>query len=862
MMGNEDQEYRDASQNGQRQRQEPRIPFHLGPSSQQQQLLSQHDQIDNHFQSALGSLGRVDRELELALLREQYNFQQELQFHRQRMREQHEQIIQELETYQHLVCQGNASQLQSPLLQHQQPFGLHDLCALGGQRLLQEDQAALLQRAALQQRALFEQRQMQEMFGSNMNAIPSQDQIAMNRKRSISSSSIEISDKTNKKTEHVVKKKKKTKKPKQRPVATKQSKTTTDSKDTRSNVPKVEEKKRKKGSHDSKTTQKKEKENESPSNILKDFSLLLSAAEDPKVKNISKDLYIEPSANGMDILASTASTESARNSPNNGTSPTLAEVALIIRSMRQHYASDDLNTSVSDESLPELESDESANVVEVEKQEIIPGFISMLPKLPNEPEISESDLEQLDEVDADKDDENSSEVNCTSQDYPKIQQRDKKRRKLSKVDVKTKDDQVITYHSLHNEIKEPTYSAPIDTWWPSNGTIEKEKRVLRNDTKKNTKEEEKFVQKMTKDPVPGVMQKLPHCKLHVLRYRQQKGTDPPEPMFCFQVTDAHCKDTMVCCSICSTWRHVACGGHYTWHTPKSCGEGSISFVPICDICHTEQKILQKYPLANKRIDRQRTEHLKRTQAVNAVMRMYTYAKHGDKVEPNSWPLGSVPATHIDSHIRNIQLRNEQAQKNWEEMSTKLNTGFGSRHKEKVTLRTREFERLALNLEDAETEMDLHNMILFLQNDLARSTPIGFENPHYNYFDPADDEYRHDQYGKGKKQASIWEEGSELKERNPQDTGIDDDSKDEMSDQSADKSSFHGKDIQQTNNKNKSYFVSSHRNKDISCLRSDCHRKARFDSVYCSDGCGVHVAESDLLDSFKFAINMHPHLLRR
>ena len=46
-----------------------------------------------------------------------------------------------------------------------------------------------------------------------------------------------------------------------------------------------------------------------------------------------------------------------------------------------------------------------------------------------------------------------------------------------------------------------------------------------------------------------------------------------------------------------------------------------------------------------------------------------------------------------------------------------------------------------------------------------------------------------------------------------------------------------------------------------CKRSGCQMAPRFDSLFCSDGCGVSTMEFDLLHSFEYTNSMHPFQLR-
>jgi hypothetical protein len=63
---------------------------------------------------------------------------------------------------------------------------------------------------------------------------------------------------------------------------------------------------------------------------------------------------------------------------------------------------------------------------------------------------------------------------------------------------------------------------------------------------------------------------------------------------------------------------------------------------------------------------------------------------------------------------------------------------------------------------------------------------------------------------------------------------------------------------------KTDFESKAESRDSSksgCARQGCKRKPRFDSIFCSDSCGVAAIEVDLLHSFEYANDIHPALLR-
>jgi hypothetical protein len=105
------------------------------------------------------------------------------------------------------------------------------------------------------------------------------------------------------------------------------------------------------------------------------------------------------------------------------------------------------------------------------------------------------------------------------------------------------------------------------------------------------------------------------------------------------------------------------------------------------------------------------------------------------------------------------------------------------------------------------------MILFLQRDSTRDIPAGFVDTYSNFFDP--------------------------------DTPGADDADDS-------EESSHDKDKEDKK-----------KPKVAICSRTGCDKRARFDSTFCSDGCGVSVAESDILKSMELAsATLHPSALSR
>lgn len=382
----------------------------------------------------------------------------------------------------------------------------------------------------------------------------------------------------------------------------------------------------------------------------------------------------------------------------------------------------------------------------------------------------------------------------------------------------------------------PNHSIDCDPWYPSN------KAILRERKTQGMIDADKII--MTEVPIPdgkvpistsvhdrlksnmepGSIEKLPHCKLYEQMYLSQNDENPRKPLFCFQVTEVHCKSMMVCCSKCSTWRHVQCGGHFSRTIPR---REMSSFNPVCDRCYAEEFVLEKYPQARSRIERQRIIHLRKTQTVGSVIRSAAYSKLGSQ----NWPPGSVESSQMSSHKKSILTRFAKAEKQWDDMLVKL--GLQERSGNKLApLRSKEFERILQYLQDSEVKCDLHNAILFLQRDSQREHPTGHETPLFNLFDPEDDSLR----------ILI------LKEKNG--------SIDDINESSDEENEIIGgeNDLESTKDE---------KSKDLAalCMRTGCKRSARFDSHFCTDACGILTMELDLLQTLKLAEQVHPSNLR-
>ena len=347
----------------------------------------------------------------------------------------------------------------------------------------------------------------------------------------------------------------------------------------------------------------------------------------------------------------------------------------------------------------------------------LPGF-SRLPRLPTEPVLEETrgkaspgkrspqmtspqkstDESKKDEKDAAVVSDDKETVSDSQNGSPE---------KMNGQVIDTNQSDVIQTET----IQPVEYPYPVDTWWPSITTIRREGKT------KNGEEidQDSFVEeaglfqydssfigdtrkirdRLANDVEPGVLEKIPHCKIHRLKTRAQKGANIPDHAFCWQVTETYCTEVMVCCSICSTWRHAGCGGHHK--SIRESVESKEPFEAICDLCYEEQALVQQYPRGEARLERQRIEQLRRALSTSAVIRQAAFVKYGGTYK---WPLGSVSSTHIGGHTRSVHSRHDKAEKTWSDMTSRL--GRDNPRKEKAKTRTREFERLLVCLEDAGT----------------------------------------------------------------------------------------------------------------------------------------------------------------
>ena len=252
-----------------------------------------------------------------------------------------------------------------------------------------------------------------------------------------------------------------------------------------------------------------------------------------------------------------------------------------------------------------------------------------------------------------------------------------------------------------SQFKIPAYktkSTLPNNWWPTADEIQQERKLLEADSTEERGTENvvgKSVSKnsfadaktrLEKSVEPGVLEMLPYCQL-------REGLD--QHVFCSQVADLHPNESMVCCSKCSTWRHIKCGGHYERHKGFRRSSNEV-FEPVCDLCHHEQDLLEvANAKAVKRIELQRDDHLHRCNATNAVIQQFALSRHSH----SKWPLGSVSPAHFAGHVKGVSARHEKGMQQWEEMITKLNCETQSA-KDRVRTRTRALERILHSVEDA------------------------------------------------------------------------------------------------------------------------------------------------------------------
>jgi len=874
-----------------------RLRFPVGSNSQL------HQRLLNPHPSALSGIDR-ERDLGMAYLHDQLNYRQELEL-RQRVMNEHDKIVVDL------LAAHQANDLPPSALQHQQTLNLQN----SGGRIFLSDEQLRLRAAAQQQQQLDilrQQRQMQKfMRPRQTNSSPP---LQMRKRSSSTVSNTSRKDCNATIGKKKLKKRSDAKRSANENIAFSEEKNalnfdepdletkvvgtikkilpehsidlTCDEDSSRlgpceeqSDSDSVDHGIKESADTFTKVKNTGEECDATTSNSVKKLTLLLQAAKDSKVDSVS----LEPqehstleNVEGTPVDTSTELQTKTRKEDSDYNVVTFSdEDAVVIVNNLKHVPANPLDISNN------TEQDE-------DREELFPGFVAILPMLPVEPNFSEEDqLEGIEGLtnrnDSLTDEHISADVPPTEAPIGPIFLQPPKRKTESK-----------NTNSLG------------DTWWPSNSSIRRERRwqgyeseIENQDSKVEQDAMETSIngsisisssmhEKLRNHIEPGVLEKLPHCKAHEKIHQTQYGRKPSDSLFCCQATETYCNSVMVCCSICSTWRHVECGGHYERYSIKSTQE---EFIPICDRCHVEKALLKKYPIAVNRMNRQHMELVRRAEATSAIMRQLAYAKHGGTYK---WPLGSVSSTHIGGHTRSVHLRHERSEKQWGDMARILSSPPGLRTRDKTKARTKELERLAVNLEDAEGHTDRHNMILFLQNDTMKEYPVGFEKPHQNFFDPEEDEQLFiensvvrnaektvsyvDKSGREflknenvqqnlKRNEAPDEEDSELEQTylsgTDDDTSciprLDDDqsSSSQTSNYDSDDQKEEKGDLEQSNHKKQR----THSNDFPVCARPCCKRSPRFDSAFCSDGCGVSTLELDVLRSLQYANEIHPYQLR-
>jgi len=128
------------------------------------------------------------------------------------------------------------------------------------------------------------------------------------------------------------------------------------------------------------------------------------------------------------------------------------------------------------------------------------------------------------------------------------------------------------------------------------------------------------------------------------------------------------------------------------------------------------------------------------------------------------------------------------------------------------------------------------MLLFLSRDTVREYPVGFEKERRNIFDPEDDLDDSDESSSQISAASAA-------------NAIPGEAESETHDAIA-------IDEKSTNDADSKLKKTS-----TVCTRKGCVRPPRFDSLFCSDACGVSALELDLLYSLQESHDISPSTLR-
>lgn len=144
-------------------------------------------------------------------------------------------------------------------------------------------------------------------------------------------------------------------------------------------------------------------------------------------------------------------------------------------------------------------------------------------------------------------------------------------------------------------------------------------------------------------------------------------------------------------------------------------------------------------------------------------------------------------------------------------------------------------------------MDRHNMMLFLQNDTIKEHPAGFEVTRRNIFDPEEDPV-----GMAKLEgnaSSVPDTGKQMEVALSSMKGIV-------------TSNFMENNVREGLDNNADKDGTPDVKTTQICSRLGCKRKPRFDSIFCSDSCGVSTLETDLLRTLQYASKIHPSVFAK
>lgn len=123
------------------------------------------------------------------------------------------------------------------------------------------------------------------------------------------------------------------------------------------------------------------------------------------------------------------------------------------------------------------------------------------------------------------------------------------------------------------------------------------------------------------------------------------------------------------------------------------------------------------------------------------------------------------------------------------------------------------------------------MLVFLMQDTLKKAPVGFEKNRRNMLDPEDDEDSESNQGSDPEEDAFSEnEKNNVKNEKKKCKNEKNSEKEPKADQ-------------------------------VICKKVGCTKSSRFDSIFCSDACGVSTLESDLLRTFFYSSDIHPSSLR-